>query len=53
MDSGFGFDTPCLGFRPRAADSIAPRIPPDREEGRGKREKGRKKREKGKGKGEG
>ena len=38
MDSGFGFDTPCLGFRPRAADSIAPRIPPGRDEGKGNRE---------------
>ena len=38
MDFWFGFDTPCLGFRPRAADSIAPRIPPGREEGNGKRE---------------
>ena len=28
MDFCFRFDTPCLGFRPRAADSIAPRIPP-------------------------
>ena len=36
MDSGFGFDTPALGFRPRAADSIAPRIPPGRGGGIGK-----------------
>ena len=28
MDFCFGFDTPCLGFRPRAADSSATRIPP-------------------------
>ena len=28
MDFCFRSDTPCLGFRPRAADSIAPRIPP-------------------------
>ena len=38
MDFCFGFDTPCLGFRPRAADSIAPRIPPGREERNGNRE---------------
>ena len=39
MDSGFGFDTPCLGFRPRAADlpqcprafrPAAPKRPVDR-----------------------
>ena len=28
MDFCFRFDTPCLGFRPRAADSSATRIPP-------------------------
>ena len=38
MDFGCGSDTPCLGFRPRAADSIAPCIPPGREEGTGNRE---------------
>ena len=38
MDFCFGSDTPCLGFRPRAADSIAPRIPPGREEGNGNSE---------------
>ena len=38
MDFCFRSDTPCLGFRPRAADSIASRIPPGREEGNGKRE---------------
>ena len=38
MDFGCGSDTPALGFRPRAADSIAPCIPPGREEGKGNRE---------------
>ena len=49
MDSGFGFDTPCLGFRPRAADSIAPRIPPGQDEGNGKWEVGNGKWEMGNG----
>ena len=40
MDFWFGFDTPCLGFRPRAADSIAPRIPPGQEVGNWVWEKG-------------
>ena len=40
MDFCFRFDTPCLGFRPRAADSIAPCIPPGREDGKGNRDDG-------------
>ena len=40
MDFWFGSDTPCLGFRPRAADSIAPRIPPGRDKGNWKWEMG-------------
>ena len=47
MDFCFGFDTPCLGFRPRAADSIALRIPPGRDKGSGKREDGKGNKEEG------